>query len=484
MIIKSVTLLAGLLLLSISSYAANVEFRLSKIHALVNFAETAIGEPHRSLALREFFEASAMNTPEVRAALTHFKNAHRQLGEGFEYLGFPNMRKQGSSGESLLLVQSVFANDIDDLESRTIGIMPLSAHLELVRALRGILPHYEKHIWKPYLTKLEKKKNIFEEIAHQANLDKLFSQASKFYNASWPLDRKFVIALYPIPGANGQSSAQSLESVESVGVMTEEEDDPGRFGIIFHELCHSLYSAQTPAFQSDLNSWFEADRTAYGNLAYSRINEALATALGNGFAFERATGKADAGTWYNDRYIEGFARGIFPMVKNYISNGKSIDSDFVKTAIKIFEEKFPKAPYEFDNLFNRIVLLLDTEKLDRDQIRESMNQNFRISSRSTYSQLDDIDGINEIKKSTDTVVIIASLQNKLRMDALAEAFAATKEHIKAVESFNSPSLYWAELSPGRSMLILLVENTDQAVNFFQAMKKKSKIDPTSPVQDM
>ena len=61
-----------------------------------------------------------------------------------------------------------------------------------------------------------------------------------------------------------------------------------RFGVIFHELCHSLFKAQPMALQKELDSWFLSLRTPHAIFAYRYYNEALATALGNGWFTERA----------------------------------------------------------------------------------------------------------------------------------------------------------------------------------------------------
>jgi len=478
-------LVFGLLLGAAQALASpSVEYRLSRIHGLVNFAETAIGEPHRSRALREYFEKSSLNNSEVREILARFKDAYSQLGDGYQYDGYPKSRPQGSSGQSVLLIQSVFAMDVKDLGERTLGMMPLSAHGKLMAALRDLLPHYTQEIWSPSLSKLEAQGRAIHSLAAKMRMDELFMRAAKFYDASWPEDRSFVVSLYPIPGKSGHTSAQSLENVESVGVLTESPDLSGELGVVFHELCHSLYDAQTPEVQESQEKWFLGSANVFGPLAYEFINEAMATALGNGLAYELVTGKPDEGSWYGDAYIEGLARGIYDKVKEHIQMGVPIDKAFVSHAIATFAERFPHALHEYDNLMSGIVVLADWENLDRTRVREAMLREFRIKSRSIYGTVDDTAGLEVAKSSSQTVVVIASLGSVTKLSALEIALPQAAEAVRAASSVSTPSVIWGKLSASRSLLILLASDTVQAEALFGRMRRAGRVDPATLVQKL
>jgi len=61
----------------------------------------------------------------------------------------------------------------------------------------------------------------------------------------------YYFALSLIPGKKGHTSAEQVEDVDRRRLMTEGQDENERFGVMFHEICHSLYAAQSPGFQHD-----------------------------------------------------------------------------------------------------------------------------------------------------------------------------------------------------------------------------------------
>ena len=75
--------------------------------------------------------------------------------------------------------------------------------------------------------------------------------------------------------------------------------------MVFHEICHSLYEAQPPAFQHEFERYFTESSSPHARLAYQQVNEALATALGNGWAYARAGGGQD------DKIHVGYGYGLF-----------------------------------------------------------------------------------------------------------------------------------------------------------------------------
>jgi len=92
--------------------------------------------------------------------------------------------------------------------------------------------------------------------------------------------------------------------------------------------------------------------------AMQLLDEGVATALGSCLN-EHVTGKTDFS--YNDLYINNVAKAIYPLVQNYIKNGKSIDEFFVRDYIKICEKIFPQAIYEYKNCFKDFYMLVDVD---------------------------------------------------------------------------------------------------------------------------
>jgi hypothetical protein len=53
---------------------------------------------------------------------------------------------------------------------------------------------------------------------------------------------------------------------------------------------------------------------------------------------------------------------LFPLVEDYLNNAKQIDENFMKKAIKIFEQTFPGAVYDYEALFFDCIAFSDFEK--------------------------------------------------------------------------------------------------------------------------
>ncbi|RYF31747.1 MAG: hypothetical protein EOO38_31440 [Cytophagaceae bacterium] len=112
-------------------------------------------------------------------------------------------------------------------------------------------------------------------------------------------------------------------------------------GVILHEMCHVLYDEQPAEIQHEIQKWFDENPSSFAPAAYTFFDEAMATALGNGYAYKELKGQMDSTEWYNNPYINGFAKALYPVAEQYLNSGKPIDKAFIDAAIAIFEKTFP-----------------------------------------------------------------------------------------------------------------------------------------------
>ena len=199
-------------------------------------------------------------------------------------------------------------------------------------------------------------------------------------------------------------------------------------------------------------------------------------------AAERAAGHPASTSWYNDRYIDGLAKGIFPMVSRYISEKRVMDQDFVKQAVVIYKNKFPDAQYDVERIFNRVVMLIDSDTLSSNAIKDALSKRFRVNSRSLYNKVDDPTAIAEVKKSSDTAMVIVSNKNIKLLKSLPSEWAAIAEAVRATSEKSKPALFCSEVSGGRSLLVVVANGTDEVIETFDKIKKLGKINPASVVQ--
>src|SRR5690606_2672055 len=103
--------------------------------------------------------------------------------------------------------------------------------------------------------------------------------------------------------------------------------------------------------KQEIQRWFNEHPSANAQYAYLLINEALATALGNGYVYEKLSGKPDTTEWYNVKYVNLMAKRIYPLVSEYLSQKKTIDKRFVDEYIAVYDRHFSAWTQELDNLF-------------------------------------------------------------------------------------------------------------------------------------
>ena len=151
------------------------------------------------------------------------------------------------------------------------------------------------------------------------------------------------------------------------------------------------------------------------------MNEALATALGNGYVFEQLDGKIDTQDWYNKKYINLIAKQIYPLVTEYIIQKKSIDKNFIDNYIRIYEVNFPNWINEMDNIMSyRYVISEDQKDFT------SINQMFRYRSRTEYEDQITESSIEKMQKTPLTKVIIISKNNAEKLKLVKSKFTELK----------------------------------------------------------
>ncbi|HJY13086.1 MAG TPA: hypothetical protein VJ304_09890, partial [Flavobacterium sp.] len=168
-------------------------------------------------------------------------------------------------------------------------------------------------------------------------------------------------------------------------------------------------------------TYFKESKSKCSNYAYQIMNEALATALGNGYVYEQLDGKIDTQDWYNKKYINQIAKQIYPLVKEYIDQKKSIDKNFIDNYIKIYEVNFPNWINELDNIMTYRYVISENEK-----DFTTINQMFRYRSRTEYEDQITESSIEKMQKTPLTKVIIISRNNAEKLKLIKSKFAALK----------------------------------------------------------
>ena len=259
--------------------------------------------------------------------------------------------------------------------------------------------------------------------------------------------------------------------------LTDETDLIGRNGVILHEMCHVLYDEQSKELQKELVSYFSENKSQYSKFASAYFDEALATALGNGWAYKKINGKIDEKEWYSDIYIEGFARGIYPLIEEYLNGNKHIDRYFIDKSIEIFGIKFPNANADYSILLNKLNLYYDSE--DESKITNPLRKYFRLSNVNSSSPILHPFSIENLNEGNGNQLIIINENQKFTLDKLKEIYS----EITQINFENKPLNLSFLDKKGNAVIILIVNNESEFENIIEQMNNVKYFDKTKIIQN-
>ncbi len=466
-----------------------VQYKVSRTHGLIKFVMAITGEPHITPNIKEAFDRSKFaKDPQVLAALQKIASVQNDLhiGMNFDRDSAIKGRRDGMDVISFINIQSIFASSVDDLSLRLMAMMPLAAHNTYFSAVKELDHAYEEIFWRSSVRSLYKAQGDLEAIAKKVKLNTMFKKAEKFYDSSWPADTPFLIGLYPVPFLKNydmnQSSSQSLGNIEEHGVMTGDVGkDRGSFGVIFHELCHSLYNAQNPEAMNRWEGYFDQSKSPYRLQAHAWMNETLATILGNGWAYQEENGQLDKSSWYNHPIIDPFSRELYPQVMEYLKAGKALDQELVNFIIDRFAKLFPDSIYEYSTLLNRLVILSDDQIPNQREFISKLRENFSISGIGASSPLEAAESISEVKaRSNYTLMLVFSGKSKNNLKRALAALPELGPQSKMLLSMKPRQILSYQDKNARTIIAIQAEKSQDLLDAVAHMSK-NKIDPKKVV---
>ena len=404
-----------------------VQIRISKTYCLFNFLETMNGSHAVSGSLKQYADSIYLvKSKSFLAILEDYKTI--QLYYPIRYDEFPTDRSQEGSTFDIISSAAVHAKDIDDFSDRILGVLPNTEVQKLIKSLKLIEPYYDSIIWNNQYPKLL---HQVEMIKKKLNTDSsVFNKLKAFYGSAWSTDFPFIISPYPIPGKRGNTGASPHGNCLCIGVLTSDSDYSGISGVAFHEMSHVLYKEQPVVLQHKIDNYFRASSSLYKNLTYNYLNEALATACGNGWAFKQLDGSFDRKEWYHNAYIDGLAHAIYPVVESYILADKEIDSVFITTTIKLFEKTFPDSYASYETLFADCIYYYDPTDEKHTRQDEVINRYFNVSLTHISSPILHPYSIESLQTSNQPQFILVDGNYETTINKLKEIFPELNGYMK------------------------------------------------------
>jgi len=446
-----------------------VHFRISKPLCLLTFLEAANKQwdASRTYSAYIFKNIPAEDKPAFKELVNRF--ARLNMASYNTVSASPDSRQKPRSAYNIIKGKAVKAKYIEQFIQDISGVIPDEQAQELRDIMRRAEPYYNNLVWNDYKDATEQQLEGLERYSDKT--DAIFNKLRRFYGSSWPANSPFDIGIYPIPGKHGHTTATPHGSSLVLAVLTGERDYAMRMGVAIHEMCHVLYDKQPYRTQWREDSAFAAKKSGYARYAYSYFDEALATACGNGWAYENLSGHADPTEWYDDYYINNYAKAIYPMVKEYINSGKKIDDAFIKNAVALFKKRFPDAVNDYNNLLNRVSLYTDAEDMDEFQwINKTLRKYYRITSCSSSFPIADNQTVGLIKKSGGTQLFIIHDNHSENFAILKDIFPELRK-----KSFDKESVISFTDKKKRPVIIVNVDGIDRIPSGLQKMQAQKNM---------
>lgn len=325
-----------------NAFAIDIEVTGNKIYGLHCFLNSLAKIRYGSPITRKRFETSKYNTAHYGALVSEYNKIYKNhiTPHGFLFKGYPHERSDMLwNMERFFLLQSAKSKSLEDFSSRTASILPHYEYARFFSIMKEFEPIYEELILQPYLEKFEYYRQNFVKLSQKPVLDSFFSKAAAFYHADAP-EQAITVALHPVPAQKGRLTAAVIENTALIPILADSKDWDVMFGVFLHELCHSFYSAQSAEFQKQVVQSFMSSQLPRHEDAMYLFNEALATAIGNGWGYELINGKENRGEWYNRPLVDTFAKVLFPQVVAYLEENKPMDREFIVFAQSKYKELF------------------------------------------------------------------------------------------------------------------------------------------------
>jgi hypothetical protein len=405
-----------------------LEFKISKPYCLLNFLETAAGQGSRSQTLKQHIDKKKTDNDSLfQKILRDFSGIN--LDYAWKREEFPARRRQYRSTYDLICIAAVQSGSMSEFKLKCAGVLPAGELQKLLSLLLAAEKYYDDWIWKEEEPKLQAQLKSLQ--AYGAKCNVLFSTFRDFYGSAWISDMPFTVALYPIPGKRGHSTATPHANSLCVGVLTGETDHASRLGVVMHEICHVLYDEQPAELQHRLDSVFLKEKSDCGSAAYNFFDEALATALGNGYSYQYLQGRPDSADWYSNVYINGFARALYPKIEQVLLHQRQLDEGFILTSMAMFCHTFPKAASDYGILFNNInVYALAENRAERHEIFSALGEYFQLTYTSMYSPMFDKESLASMKSESGTRLIVVDRDHAQSMARLSKIFPSLPSMLK------------------------------------------------------
>ena len=377
------------------------------------------------------------------------------------------------------LAASANARDLPDLQRRTVGLLPNEVLVSLDSVYRYFEPAFDTLAWQPHAAALARLQTAYAQYLAEHRQMREFGRLRTFYGSVWPDALPYRVLLNPqlTPGSTFTNKASVSGNVVLLNCAPGSRDFLGGSTVMFHEMCHSLSVQQRLGLQQQLERWYLHSSSPNRRYAYNLMEEALATAAGE-WMHARQTGQPEAGEWYEDDYINRYAKALYPLVAGYTEHGQTIDSAFVAQAIGTFDTVFPQAATNYVNLFRNVLYWSDAEDIDHaaQPFRDRFNSTIPILATPI---LDSSQALAAATSGEHLPVILVTREHAATLNYLRQQLPAL--HALRLRLRPEQSFVLSTTGPNGPVILVNVHDPAQLATAAKLLKQQGHLNPKQPL---
>ena len=349
------------------SHSQNVQFetKFSEPFAVFQFMNS-LSDKSPDNVYKKLFNESKFSTEPNTHLIAEFDSLY--IGYNYDFTDYPAGEKMGIDVSYLLRRNLILCDSLQDFKLRSMGLIPNERLIKLVNLIQQFTPIYQAVIYVPFRKRFEEQLRSVANLIKSTNINYYFTEALQFYNSSWDISVPFVFCFYPLPNSRG-FTATAVSNVAISAIADSLDNYEALLSVMLHEVCHVLYDERSLSLWNQMQEWFDSNPSIVHRYANSLFNEAIATAVANGYLAAQLNGKEDTTRrWYGVKYINLMAKTAYPLVKEYIEAHKPMDRNFVDRYIQLYEGHYSDWLYDPQYLM-RGRLLISDNAADLDTMR-------------------------------------------------------------------------------------------------------------------
>lgn len=327
---------------------AQPEIVTSEVHALYYMLECLIDEPHRSPEMADTLRGRVGNWYPVEQALKGWRRSWESAE--LATLRFPPVLGRTPDLSAVLEKVALSSSSVPDFVERVRPWLGPDHSLALEKALLELEPVFRRLYWEGSQRQFLERRREVESALAAGDFEGSLARASAFFAAELPPGEPLRLALIPhirAPGVGRTHTRGHSSGTLQVMEIVVDKPNSGTAGTVFHEFVHALWAAQDEAEATRWRERFQG-HGAGGAAAYVQLNEALATAIGNGWFTRRLRGELEPGTWYADPVIDAYGRVLLPVVQQALEEGRRPTEAELDAMVEAFRTALPEALDTFD----------------------------------------------------------------------------------------------------------------------------------------